>query len=119
MKILAIISFFSSISFISNEDLEEVSYSQFRQEIFSNQIAEITYRGDLITILVIRKDGSKYTTNRPIYKSDPVLDSALQENGVITSYEEVQQPSIWSQLFIGALPLILFPIFSFFGIILR
>ena len=68
-----------------------------------------------MTIFGQRLDGSKFKTNHPIYKSDPVLDAALQDNGVITSYEEVQQPSIWSQLLVGAFPIILLlAIFFFF-----
>ena len=58
--------------------------------------------------------GSKFKTNHPIYKSDPVLDAALQENGVITSYEEVEQPSVWSQLLVGAFPIILLLAIFFF-----
>ena len=94
---------------------ESISYSQFKQEVLSDRVAEVTYKGDQMTIFGQRLDGSKFKTNHPIYKSDPVLDTALQENGVITSYEEVQQPSIWSQLLVGAFPIILLlAIFFFF-----
>ena len=94
---------------------ETISYSQFKQEVLSDRVSEVTYKGDQMTIFGQRLDGSKFKTNHPIYKSDPALDAALQDNGVITSYEEVQQPSIWSQLLVGAFPIILLlAIFFFF-----
>ena len=94
---------------------ETISYSQFKQEVLSDRVSEVTYKGDQMTIFGQRLDGSKFKTNHPIYKSDPVLDAALQENGVITSYEEVEQPSVWSQLLVGAFPiLLLLAIFFFF-----
>ena len=94
---------------------EQISYSQFKEEVLSDRIAKVVYKGDQMTIFGQRLDGSKFKTNHPIYKSDPVLDAALQENGVITSYEEVEQPSVWSQLLVGAFPiLLLLAIFFFF-----
>ena len=94
---------------------EQVSYSQFREEVLSDRIAKVEYKGDQMTITGDRLDGSKFETNYPIFKRDDSLDKALQENGVITVYEKVEQPSIWSQLLVGAFPiLLLLGIFFFF-----
>ena len=94
---------------------EQISYSQFRQEVMSDRIAKVVYKGDQMTIIGDRLDGSKFETNYPIFKRDDSLDKAIQENGVIAVYEKVEQPSIWSQLLVGAFPiLLLLGIFFFF-----
>ena len=66
---------------------EEISYSQFKQEVLSDRVAEVTYKGDQMTIFGQRLDGTKFQTTYSMYKSDAALDSALQENGVVTIYE--------------------------------
>jgi len=94
---------------------EQISYSQFRQEVLSDRVAKVVYKGDQMTIIGDRLDGSKFETNYPIFKRDDSLDKAIQENGVIAVYEKVEQPSIWSQLLVGAFPiLLLLGIFFFF-----
>ena len=40
-----------------------------------------------MTIFGQRLDGTKLQTTHSMYKSDAALDSALQENGVVTIYE--------------------------------
>ena len=48
-------------------------------------------------------------------KRDESVDNAIEEHGVITVFESVEQPSIWSQLLVGAFPiLLLLGIFFFF-----
>ena len=94
---------------------EQISYSQFRQEVLSDRVAKVVYKGDQMTITGDRLDGSKFETNYPIFKRDDMLDKAIQENGIIAVYEKVEQPSIWSQLLVGAFPIILLlGIFFFF-----
>ena len=100
--VLGSIIFFVFNSVEPTSPRETISYSQFKQEVLSDRVAEVTYKGDQMTIFGQRLDGSKFKTNHPIYKSDPVLDAALQDNGVITSYEEVQnQTIIVNQLLCG------------------
>ena len=94
-----------------NDDLEQISYSQFKQEVLANQIVGITYKGDQMTIIGDRFDGSKFETTQPIYTNDEVLERVLKENNVRQTYEPVEQPSISSQLVIGALPLIVIILF--------
>tara|TARA_Y100000589_G_C26766866_1_gene472171 strand:+ start:103 stop:573 length:471 start_codon:yes stop_codon:yes gene_type:complete len=94
-----------------NDDLEQISYSQFRQEVLANQIVEITYKSDQMTIIGDRFDGSKFETTQPTYKKDEVLERVLKENNVRQTYEPVEQPSISSQLVIGAMPLFVIILF--------
>ena len=94
---------------------EQISYSQFKEEVMSDRIAKVTYKGDQMTITGDRLDGSKFETIHPIYKKDEAVDNAIEENGIIAVYEKVEQPSIWSQLLVGAFPIILLlGIFFFF-----
>ena len=48
----ALIYFFQVIDSSSSATRESVSYSQFKQEVLSDNIASITYKGDQMTILV-------------------------------------------------------------------
>ena len=94
---------------------EQISYSQFKEEILSDRIAKVVYKGDQMTITGDRLDGSKFETTHPIFKKDEAVDNAIQDNGIIAVYEKIEQPSIWSQLLVGAFPIILLlGIFFFF-----
>ena len=84
---------------------EQISYSQFKQEVLSDRIAKVVYKGDQMTIIGDRLDGTKFETTHPIFKKDEAVDNAIEENGVIAVYEKVEQPSIFSQLLVGAFPL--------------
>ena len=39
---------------------EQISYSQFKEEVLSDRIAKIVYKGDQMTIIGDRLDGSKF-----------------------------------------------------------
>jgi cell division protease FtsH len=68
-----------------------------------------------MTIFGERLDGTRFETRHPIYKRDESVDIAIEEHGVVTIFETVEQPSIWSQLLVGAFPiLLLLGIFFFF-----
>ena len=41
---------------------EQISYSQFKEEVLSDRIAKIVYKGDQMTIIGDRLDGSKFET---------------------------------------------------------
>ena len=86
---------------------EQISYSQFKQEVLSDRVAKIVYKGDQMTITGDRLDGSKFETTHPIFKRDEVLENAIEDNGVIAVYEKIEQPSLFSQLLVGAFPIIL------------
>ena len=84
-----------------------ISYSQFKQEVLSDRVAKVIYKGDQMTIYGDRLDGTRFETRHPIYKKDESVDNAIEEHGVITVFESVEQPSIWSQLLVGAFPILL------------
>ena len=107
MKKLVILCVFFIFSCSDNKNLEQVSYSEFKQEVLADQIAEVTFKSDQTTIIGIRIDGTKFETMKPMYIRDEVLESALIENEVLQSYEALEQPSIKFQLLISALPIIL------------
>ena len=94
---------------------EQISYSQFRQDVLSDRVAKVVYKGDQMTIIGDRLDGSKFETTHPIFKKDEMVDNAIEENGIIAVYEKIEQPSLFSQLLVGAFPIILLlAIFFFF-----
>src|SRR6056300_1072690 len=94
---------------------EQISYSQFKEEVLSDRVAKVVYKGDQMTITGERLDGSKFETTHPIFKKDEAVDNAIQDNGIIAVYEKIEQPSILSQLLVGAFPiLLLLGIFFFF-----
>ena len=103
----ALIFIFNNIDSATSPKRQMVTYSQFKQEALSDNIASITYKGDQMTIFGERLDGTKFETRHPIYKRDEALDSAIDEHGVVTIFETVEQPSIWSQLLVGAFPILL------------
>ena len=99
----------------NSTEREQISYSQFKEEILSDRIAKVIFQGDQMTITGDRLDGSKFETVHPIFKKDDAVDRAIEENGIIAVYEKIEQPSIWSQLLVGAFPIILLlGIFFFF-----
>ena len=75
---------------------EQISYSQFKEEVLSDRIAKIVYKGDQMTIIGDRLDGSKFETTHPIFKRDEAVENAIEQNGVIAVYEKIEQPSIFS-----------------------
>ena len=83
---------------------EQISYSQFKEEVLSDRVAKVVYKGDQMTITGERLDGSKFETTHPIFKKDEAVDNAIQDNGIIAVYEKIEQPSILSQLLVGAFP---------------
>ena len=106
---------FNSIEDANSSKRAQISYSEFRQDVLSDNIAEVTYKGDQMTIHGQRLDGSRFETLHPIYKRDEDLENALESNRVVVNYENVEQPSLWSQLLVGAFPIILLlAIFFFF-----
>ena len=103
----ALIFIFNNIDNSTSAKREMVSYSQFKQEVLSDNISSITYKGDQMTIFGERLDGSRFETRHPIYKRDESVDLAIEEHGVVTIFETVEQPSIWAQLLVGAFPILL------------
>ena len=59
---------------------EQISYSQFKQEVLSDRVAKVIYQGDQMTIIGDRLDGSKFETTHPIFKRDEVLDTLNEKD---------------------------------------
>ena len=57
---------------------EEISYSQFKQEVLSDRVAEVTYKGDQMTIHGQRLDGTRFETRHPMYKRDEAVDCPIK-----------------------------------------
>ncbi len=86
---------------------EELTYSEFKQEVKGKKVKSIVYKGDQMTVEVERFNGTKYTTQKPAYISDQDLNESLTEADVEIAFEALEKPSVWSQLLIGAFPLLL------------
>jgi len=86
---------------------EELTYSEFKQEVKSKKIKSIVYKGDQMTVVGERLNGTQFTTKKPIYVRDDDLEQSLIESDVAVEFEALEKPSIWSQLLVGAFPLLL------------
>ena len=104
---------FNNLNGSSSRD--QISYSEFQREVFSDNVQKLTYKGDQQTIVGTRLDGTTFETIQSLYKSDEAVNKAIQENKVNVVNEKPEQPSIFSQLLVGAFPiLLLLAIFFFF-----
>ena len=86
---------------------EELTYSEFKKEVQAKKVKTIVHKGDQMTVEAERHNETKFTVILPAYVQDQELKMILSENDVSESYEAVDKPSIWSQLLIGAFPLLL------------
>ena len=86
---------------------EELTYSEFKKEVQAKKVKTIVHKGDQMTVEAERHNETKFTVILPAYVQDQELKIILNENDVSESYEAVDKPSIWSQLLIGAFPLLL------------
>ena len=111
MKKLVVLCVLLLYSCSENDDLEQISYSEFQREVISDNVQKVTIKGDQQTIVGTRLDGTTFETIQALYKNDELVNNALQENKVIVVNEKPEQPSISSQLLIGALPLIVIILF--------
>ena len=68
---------------------EQISYSQFKEEILSDRIAKVVYKGDQMTIIGDRLDGSKFETNfRGIPDSVLIFFFGCSNIGPISSFKK-------------------------------
>ena len=108
MKKIMILCILFTVSCSVNQDIEQISYEEFKKEILSDKISKVTYKGDQETILAQRYDGSILESYQPLYILDSDLDQAIQKNGVEVIYESVEQPSLLRKLSPLTLTIILF-----------
>jgi len=92
---------------------EEMSYSRFVQQVEQDQVKSVTYAG--LTIHGERRDGSFFETVRPASNDDTAIIDEMISHGVEVQSRQPDQPSIWTQLFVAAFPiLIILGVFMFF-----
>ncbi len=91
---------------------EQVGYSEFIQEIQSDQVKRVVVDG--LTISGERYDGTNFETIRPMVE-DPKLIDDLLEHKVVVEGRKPEQQSVWSQLLVASFPiLIIIAVFMFF-----
>jgi len=91
---------------------EQVGYSEFIQEIQSDQVKRVVVDG--LTISGERYDGTNFETIRPMVE-DPRLIDDLLEHKVVVEGRKPEQQSVWSQLLVASFPiLIIIAVFMFF-----
>ena len=91
---------------------EQVGYSDFIQEIQSDQIRKVVVDG--LTISGERYDGSLFETIRPMVE-DPKLIDDLLTHKVEVEGRKPEQQSVWTQLLVASFPiLIIIAVFMFF-----
>ena len=108
MKKLLILTILFVVSCSSNEDLEQVSFNQFKEDALNVKLVVI--KGDLVEVETF--DGRKYEVVPPLYV-DYKVEDVLSDLDVEIHYAAVTQPSIWSQLLVGSLPLLGIIVFIF------
>jgi cell division protease FtsH len=86
---------------------EELSFTEFKNEVKAKKVKSIIYKKDRETIEGERLNGTKFTTNAPVYLIDDDLRLSIKEADVSEAVEKVEQPKWWTQLLIGAFPLLL------------
>ena len=86
---------------------EELSFTEFKNEVKAKKVKSIVYKKDRETIEGERLNGTKFTTNAPVYLIDDDLRLSIKEADVSETVERVEQPKWWTQLLVGAFPLLL------------
>ena len=86
---------------------EKLTFTEFKREVQAKKIKYMEYKGDQMTVVAERHNGPPVTVVIPAYVERDDLDILIAENNVNEDYEKVDKPSIWSQLLIGAFPLLL------------
>ena len=76
------------------EGIETISYSEFKQEVLSGRVSDVTADG--YTLFVQRHDGSEFKASYPSTQ-DPTLMEGLMNQGVRFSAKAPEQPAINSQ----------------------
>jgi len=90
----------------------ELSYTDFVQQVQSGNIEEVTFQGSMI--YGETRDGSSFQSVRPNVTDNQIMDELLR-NGVNVRGEPPEEPSIFMQLLVASFPiLIIIAVFVFF-----
>ena len=113
--VLGSLMFYVFNYFESGSPSQEIEFSELRKEALGDNVKEVTFKGDRETMTGTYLDGTKFYTQYHKDDNFAEVQNILKDNNVPFSYEKVEQPSIFSQLLIGAFPIILLlAIFFFF-----
>jgi len=108
------------VSCEAQEYYEQISYSQFYQEVLNDEIAKVIYDNeDSSYIRGWRLDGSKFETSRPLLNDsrEASIIRNLAQNGVTIEYRDFDKEfpiSLYIFPFLIILIFIFFPILSAF-----
>lgn len=110
--VIAVVLFSVFQNFNSAEPKDDLSYSDFVNEVQDGRVREVLIDGR--TIRGVHADGNSFTVVKPdIF--DPKLVDELLGNNVKVVGSKPEQPSIWQQLLVGSFPILLFiAVFVFF-----
>lgn len=93
---------------------DEMSYSRFVQQVEQDQIKAATFVGDSV-ITGARRDDTRFETQVPAGVDTSELSDLLMAQNVEVSAQPPEQPSLLTQLFVAAFPiLIILGVFMFF-----
>jgi cell division protease FtsH len=109
---VVLLAVFQNFDMTSNA--EEMSYSRFVQQVEQDQIRSATFVGETV-IYGERRDNSRFETQLPTGVDNTALRDEMISHNVEVSAQQPEQPSIWTQLFVAAFPiLIILGVFMFF-----
>ncbi|MDX1341246.1 MAG: ATP-dependent zinc metalloprotease FtsH [Reinekea sp.] len=101
-------------NFDMSASADNISYSRFVQQVEQDQIKSVTFVGDS-TIYGERRDNARFETQAPAGVDTSELNDVLMSHNVEVFAQKPEQPSIWTQLFVAAFPiLIILGVFMFF-----
>ncbi|MBC7984724.1 MAG: ATP-dependent metallopeptidase FtsH/Yme1/Tma family protein [Candidatus Obscuribacterales bacterium] len=83
---------------------DEMAYSTFLEQVKSNGVTQVTFRGNAIT--GIRSDGKQFLVYNP-ETDNSALIGTLSDNKVTFGAAAPEHQSLWWQLFLSAFPMLL------------
>jgi cell division protease FtsH len=94
-----------------DREATKIAYSDFRHEVRSGNVAEVTSSGDVIAGTFAddmpgRRAGDAFETRRPAFADDRLL-SLLEHHGVEVTADAEPEPPLWLTLLVGLGPALL------------
>ena len=96
-----LMSVFSNLT--TNNQTQEISYSEFIKSINSNQVTDVMLTGRIITGTL--QGGSKFSTYSPETDNKAMIGDLLK-GGVVIKAKPLEQ-SVWMQIFISSFPFLI------------
>ena len=94
----ALIFIFNNVENASSSKREMISYSQFKQEVLADRVAKVIYKGDQMTIIGDRLDGTKFKIiiNKPMkFKNDDSIKKITTDLNLWLESMILKNPSQW------------------------